>query len=408
MKLLLRIKTRVQQLPPDEYLVETVKIASLLISIIFGITTLLVPLTLNLVYVARINTSRLDLQNGVYHVLSSIIYEGVGVVNSLEVMIDTVFTKSQSMLVSQYAEKQVMDTPQYFLYNLWNFCSIDYNTTTVGKSKAIQRVGDVRKTCSPYKWPVNFDYAEQFVSAGLGFVFEMGDFFTLNVDTASFVDRTDVLIAPGLLIAIVVQIVVLFTGIHLVQTRRDSKSNKILKHCVPWISFVAHTSILISYISATVAVVVARQDINSGLKAFGINIVIGRTWFGLFGVSVVASKVSFLFHMIPACCTNFEVEDESYGCEMSEAPPSFTDDNRCFQESAPKEETGKFRRLFYAQQATMFHTYAKEEAEELIRLGEAIYPKRNKLQRPNKSYSVIFDTDDDDDFEPNSPSGDRY
>lgn len=388
MRMLAKTRRRYRDLSRNDLLKELLKVFALIVSITCGIVALLAPLALNHVYIARINCSRFDIQSGIYLYIQGRVFNQIrqGLSNHSAALIDNAFTKSSILLLSNYAKQELQKAPQNIVHNLWNWCAIGHDIKVPGSKPGLS---DKNSTCLPYAWPVAFDYPSELNAVGLTFLLQ----FTSAVNGTESdprpwgprINSRVILIAPTLILSIALQICVLLGCFFLEPgvTPESDRSLKLKTHFVSYLSLLSFLAVLTSLLSTTYACNMARKDLNANLKAFGFNLVIGLIWFSLLNGSAVAAFCSAVLHLIPVCCADAADEpiNEDFAGSHWALPRQYMDDKDSYElgdATTIPQSTGhgnKFRGLFHAQRAALHRSYKDHEAEELARLGEALYAK---------------------------------
>lgn len=393
MKYLSRIKSYFEYLTRDEINVEVLKVVSLFVCIICALAAILTPLTLNSTYIARINCARLDVQNGIYLYLTQQIAAQSANTTGSDTRANA-FTKSQVALLSNYARDHALKSPQYIIHNLYDWCSVDYNTTEIAEPNGENKVSLVglTTTCLSKKWPRRFKFQEELIGVGLevivGYAFyDANQVEEPDADVGSLV----AIVVPALLASIVLQIGGLAMTFF-VYTRADpakEHANAFKAHVLAYISMAACVSSFMALISITVVCSRIRKNIYAHLNNYGMSLMFGTTWFLLLWVSSMGALVSAVVHMIPIVCgeTWFQYDegdddDEDEMMVYSPTPgedlvPSTGDKYATNLLESPKRERTlrdhKFRGIFQAQRAALDYPQNENEAEELVNLGLSLY-----------------------------------
>lgn len=392
MRYLSRIKSYFQYLTRDEINVEALKIIGLLVCIICAVAAILAPLTLNSTYIARINCARLDVQNGIYLYFTELLAAQSAIVATNGTG-QGLFTKSQAVLLSNYARDHALKSPQYIIHNLYDWCSVDYNTTLISEPNGDDKVEfvDLTTTCLPMRWPRRFQFQQELIGVGLevivGYAF-YGENTADDTDPGTNGNLV-VVVVPALLASVALQIGGLIMT-FLVYTRADlskEHSNAFKAHILAYISMAACISSFLALISITLVCSRIRKDIYAHLNNYGMNLVFGTTWFLLIWVSSMGALVSAVVHMIPIVCgetwskydegDDYEDDDSLEATSLTDPDLPLGDENAPITSKSPRRaqtsRDHKFRGIFHAQRAALDYPQNENEAEELVNLGLSLY-----------------------------------
>lgn len=286
--------------------------------------SLLGPLFSIKFYIARINCSHLDVSKGIYESLRNSVSHPSDSNDKIngQLPIDDSLTNSEISILSEYAEEQVANAPQYYLVSLWEACTGDYNIT-LGRNKNGQPEyikHDDTITCvrSPGLKTV-FNYRMALRQHNMESVLAYAD--KGSYDDSHYSKEVDQrnkgysVVPITLTIAAVISGGLLLFQYVLYSNKGDAQdlSNLpvFLLHIVTIITVMNFLAIAIATGVATSLLLKTRKEVKNSLGSFGINLQLGRVWFLLTWIGFSAALILMVSWILPVWCSNHP-DDEAY------------------------------------------------------------------------------------------------
>lgn len=308
---------------------QLIRLFSSLFALLFIIFTLTIPLASNSVYIARIDCAHLDVSYGLYKSLRnsvSLTPTFLDDSNSYDFPVDSSLTNSEIAILTEYAESQVADAPQYITTSLWSWCYGNYNITRYtdkqGKVHSL-RNNDV-VVCQKMPSAYVFDYREELELLGLGSILAYA-FQTRKYDDANYArlvktrHREFRMVTPLLVFGAATQLAIIIFTLVLYANRgkeRDLSSvPRFLLHIMSALTLASFLCISVSAGMITELLTSIKQEIEKTLSDFGISLHLGNVWYSLLWLGVSFSTLTMLSWVLPIWCAN--PPDDEYEYEES-------------------------------------------------------------------------------------------
>lgn len=306
---------------------QLVRLVSSFLALLFIIFTLTVPLADNSVYIARVDCAHLDVSYGLYKSLRnsvSLTPTFLDDSDSYAFPVDSSLTNSEIAILTEYAESQVADAPQYITTGLWSWCYGNYNITKYtdkqGKVHSI-RNNDVT-VCLHVPSAYVFDYRQELELLGLGSILAYA-FQTRKYDDANYArlvktrHREFRMVTPLLIYGAATQLaIIIFTLVLYANRGKEQDLSSVPRFLLNIMSALTLASFLGIAVSAgmvTQLLTSIKLEIKKTLSDFGISLHLGNVWYSLLWLGVSFSTLAMLSWVLPIWCANppdDEYEDE--------------------------------------------------------------------------------------------------
>lgn len=273
-------------------------------------------------YIMRLSTTHLDVSKGIYDSLKNSVssndaYRDSNPSNQLP--IDETLTNSEITILSQYAEAQVENAPQYFLGSLWQFCVGYYNITEypqveLNQVKYVRH--DDRLDCKRVtKQTGFFDYRRTLQ------LYDMESVLAYSLQSAEYSDkgyteRSHKLLSRYQMVPITLVlncIATFFTLLFqyvLYSNRKGAKDltslPRFLMHMVTVASVVCFILITIAVTTITSDVLSLKSEIQASFGSFGLALLYGKLWMTLIWLGFGGSVMVMLSWVISVWCADIE------------------------------------------------------------------------------------------------------
>ncbi|CUM65095.1 uncharacterized protein PRCAT00002720001 [Priceomyces carsonii] len=320
-----------QNLSPQGRLLQIFRILMGCAVIALTITAVVGPLFIHQLYAARINCAHLDVSYGLYKSLRNSVSLNPSVLDELETSqlpVDSSLTNSEIAILTEYAESQVADAPQYILSSLWSWCYGNYNTTLyydkygVLKYKKHDDVLVCQRTNSRYVFDYRKDLQDIGLESILAYAFQSSDVEDKKYDKKVAARRNKVKLAPSALIFCASsQTAILILTYFLYLKRGDSRdlsgASKIFLNVVSLLSIASFISIAIVCGIMTRILIQVRREVSKNLTDFGVSLHLGEIWFSLIWSAFIFSMLSMASWALPLWFANppddvYEEDMESF------------------------------------------------------------------------------------------------
>lgn len=311
-----------RNLNKQERIVQSIRLITSTLTIIFCLTSLLAPLSGRRAYMYRINTSRLDLADGIYKSLRNSMssskkidaYDGV-----YQPLGDSI-TNSEIALLTQYAQEHVATAPQYITASLWNWCLGFYDTyeeIDPNTGESITKTQHQSLHCERLKHA--FDYRETLNDAGLdiiiAYAYQGDEYDDKNYDQTIKSRTTQFNMVPNSIIFACVSQAIVWGLTLVVYSNRGnekdlSKSPKVLLHVIGLFSLASFISLMIGVATVTRLLTVTKHAVRVKLATYGIVYYFGKLWFGLIWAATFHALLSMCSWALPLWCANPEFPED--------------------------------------------------------------------------------------------------
>lgn len=318
-------------------ILQVIRLVTCFATIAFIIASLVSSLFSSDVYMARVNCAHLDVSSGLYKSLRNSVSLSSSILGNSDSAfpIDSSLTNSEIAILTDYAESQVANAPQYIVTSLWSWCYGNYNITQFTDKHGIvhtRKHNDV-VTCTKMQKGYVFDYRNELETVGLQSILAYAyqttkyDDQTYDVTVSKRHSRYK-LVPSGLIFTGCSQFVVLLFGYILYSNRGPEKDlSKIPAFLLNIIALISVASFLAVCISCGILVGLLteiRSEIKQNLAEYGISLSLGGIWFLLLWLSFVFALFSALSWTFPLWCANppddfeeDEFEDTGYRSDNS-------------------------------------------------------------------------------------------
>lgn len=286
----------------------------------------------NNVYIARIDCAHLDVSYGLYKSLRNSVSLTPSILDdssNYAFPVDSSLTNSEIAILTEYAESQVADAPQYITTSLWSWCYGNYNITkyTDKHGKVHNYRNNDVMVCQRGPSEYVFDYRQELELLGLGSILAYA-FQTRKYDDANYAELVKArhlqyrLVTPLLIFGGATQLgIIVFTLVLYSNRGKEQDLTKVpefLLHIMSVVNVFSFLGFAISSGVVTHLLRTIRTEIGKTLGDFGISLHLGRVWFALLWLGVSFGTLAMLSWVLPIWCANppddeYEYEyDESY------------------------------------------------------------------------------------------------
>lgn len=296
-------------------------------------------------YMGKLNTSSVDIANGLLDVLKNSvessrptnINNGVGL------------TTSEILILTKYAEAQVNNVPQYITSSIYSWCATRYNTTSKknikGKTVPVRNT-PMKTTCERAGSSYIFDYRDLLSDLGLDIVLNYAYDSDNNPGISSsysnyLVNNRHIKVKMiNLLYTVACIQFILFVctmWYYFIKGRSlNVLKERILIHSISLGSLVVFICTLISAINLASLNIKARSKIEVELQGFGFSYHLGNAWFVFLWLLVLFSFVSCLVWSGLEWCISDNNEDQSVEYQIG-IETVMRDDTECSHTAASTE-----------------------------------------------------------------------
>lgn len=287
--------------------------------IVLIIAALVGSLLSHKIYISRINCAHLDVSYGLYKSLRTLVSLSPSILeqeSSAGVYpMDSSLTNSEITVLTNYAEEQVANAPQYTFTSMWRWCYGNYNITKVhekdGKMK-FNKHNDVISCSSDAKEYV-FDYRQELADIGLqsilAYAYQSSSFDDNSYQKATAKRESKYKKVPGaLFFAAASQAVLLILTYFVYLDRGDNP--KVKKQQLFMMNFLALLS-MASFLAMAIGVglltqilVEVKLEVLKSLNDFGVTFHLGKAWFSLLWASCIFALLSMASWTLPLWCAN--------------------------------------------------------------------------------------------------------
>lgn len=291
------------------------------------------------VYVVRLDTSKIDVSKGLFTALRDDFSHN----ELLDDQFGAGLTSSEILVLSDYAQKQVENAPDYITSSLYSWCHTYYEYKIVGNYLTSNdyslKIANSTSKCSAPVHSYFFDYRSLLSQSSFEIILEYayGDTGNNHQYYQYLKTRQRVAFsAPGLLIFTAVS---QFALLGLLIAYYKFKGNgtdipKLIAHISSGLSLASFITCAVASIALTVIYLQFKTDIHRELSAFGFSLHLGTTFFALLWVIFCAALFSMVSWAGPTWCappSPIELdEDVESQMEMFYVP------------SNAREETGEY------------------------------------------------------------------
>lgn len=275
------------------------------------------PIVIKSFYITRVNCSRLDVSRGLYNSLKNSVGAAtsiLGVGDGSYVPMGSGLTSSDIQLLTDYAEEQVGEAPQYCLTSLWRFCFGNYDTYSVNgtNGEEIIRRRNELLTCIGNSG-IAFDYRSQLLSIGLQSILAYAYQSRLYTDETydRFINEREKRFKLGInamIFTICVQAVLLFALLVIYANRGPTKDlsriPNIVLHVISILSVIGFCSSIIELALITNLINLTTSEVKSKLGDFGVSFTSGPAWMTFMWLSSVFCAIAMASWALPMWCAN--------------------------------------------------------------------------------------------------------
>lgn len=313
-----------QNLTMEARIIQIFRFFNTIVTFVVILVSLLGPFFSIKFYIARINCSHLDVSKGIYESLRNSVSQPSDSNDKIngQLPIDDSLTNSEISILSEYAEEQVANSPQYYLVSLWEACTGDYNITLENNKKGQPEYIKHDDTITCKKSPglkTVFNYRMALREHNMESVLAYAD--KGSYDDSSYSKEVEERNKSYSVVPITLTIgAILSGGLLLFQyvlysNKGDAKdlSNlpTFLLHIVTIVTVMNFLAIAIATGVATSLLLKTRKEVKNSFGSFGINLQLGRIWFLLTWIGFSTSLVLMTSWILPIWCSNHP-DDEAY------------------------------------------------------------------------------------------------
>lgn len=390
--------TPARNLSPQERGLQVIRLLSAGAVILLIVAALVGSLLSDKVYISRINCAHLDVSYGLYKSLRTLVSSSPSLLaqeNSAGVYpMDSSLTNSEITVLTNYAESQVANAPQYTFTSMWRWCYGNYNTTHVlvkdGKY-TFKKHNDVIK-CSSNVREYVFDYRGELTDIGLdsilAYAYQTSTYEDLAYLKATAARNAKYKRVPGAIIFAAVSQAVLLLLTYVVYLdmgadKRTQKQQTFIMNILAVISLASFLALTIGVGFMTAILLDVRLEVHKSLNDFGVSFHLGKVWFCILWAATIMSLVSTASWTLPLWCAN---PPEDYDEELEAGLPRHYRRTTDVPQTRQRTRSGSnplLNQVFIPQEDPGYHsedhlvqhpqrepTFTTEE--ELRRLGESL------------------------------------
>ncbi|KAK6456632.1 SUR7/PalI family-domain-containing protein [Scheffersomyces xylosifermentans] len=315
----------------QERFLQILRLVTASFALAFAIALLVGPLLTNWMYIARINCAHLDVAYGLYKSLRSSVSLSSTVLTESgagNFPVDSSLTNSEIALLTQYAESQVANAPQYIITSLWSWCYGNYNETeyTDKHGNIKTKKQEIALVCSRTTGRYVFDYRDELKSIGLtsilAYAYQSSDYDDAGYNASVRRRHSQYKMVPNSIIFSGISQCILLVFTFIMYSNRGpeksiSKLPSMLLNFVALLSLASFISVAIGAGIITRMMIVIRKELSANLGDFGISVHMGTKWFSLLWLCTAFSLISTLSWTMPLWCANPSDLDEEYEEEFT-------------------------------------------------------------------------------------------
>ncbi|ODV77704.1 uncharacterized protein CANTADRAFT_54786 [Suhomyces tanzawaensis NRRL Y-17324] len=389
------------------------------------LVVLIGPLITTRMYIGRINCAHLDVSYGLYKSLRNSVSSSPSILDSVDnprYPTDTTLTNSEISILTEYAQAQVANAPQYILTSLWSWCFGNYNVTDYedGHGNKKYKMHNQVLLCSKSNNRFVFDYRQELEQVGLksilAYALHSNDEDSEYKNVIRSRDLKYKLVPPALIFCGASQFILIVCTIITYGNREGandlSKLPGVLLHSLGLIAVASFASITIGAGIITRLLIDIRSEIKSSLGSFGVSLHLGKTWFLLLWAVQVFSTLALLSWAAPLWCANPDHDDEE-DYEENYYPnrktyihgkhrkhnkiPQYRDytpfkdlESEMITETTdekPSSSLGKMKESLH-NKSKRFSGFRSKKEEELRKLGETLSKKSSVRRTKSKTSKV--------------------
>jgi len=269
-------------------------------------------------YIVKLETSKIDVSKGLFTALR----EDFAHNELLDDQFGAGLTSSEILTLSDYAENQVKNAPDFITSSLFGWCSTSYHYKIEGDYLTSDdfsfKVSDKTSKCSSPVLTYFFDYRSLLAQSHFEIILEYAYGDTGNNERyISYLQAREKLAhsAPNLLVFTAVSQFVLIGLLIAYYKVKDNGTDvpKLLAHVSSGLSLASFITCSTASIAMTVIYFQFRTDIHKELAAYGFNLRMGQLFFTLLWLSFGMSLLSMASWGGPTWCappSPIELDDE--------------------------------------------------------------------------------------------------
>lgn len=307
----------ISTLSKEEKFLFSLRLSSTCLAIVTILIMLIGPVVVKSFYITRVNCSHLDVSHGLYNSLKNSVGAAtsiLGVGEGSYVPMGTSLTSSDIKLLTDYAEEQVGEAPQYCLTSLWRFCFGNYDTYTINGTDGedLIRKRNESLTCTGNKG-IAFDYRTQLLSIGLQSILAYAYQTRLYKDDTyeRHINQREhrfKLAINAMIFTVCVQAVLLFALIVIYANRGPTKDlsriPNVVLHVLSVLSVMGFCSSIIELALITNLINLTTNEVKSKLGDFGVSFASGPAWMTFMWLSSAFCAITMASWALPMWCAN--------------------------------------------------------------------------------------------------------
>lgn len=299
-------------LSKDQHVLFRLRLGSSVMTLCIAVVLMALGLHMPQGYVAQIHCDHLDVALGLYSSLKSLLTETIiynGATNSV-LPVDLTLTDSEITILSDYAQTQVANAPQYFRLGVSEYCAFSYATNFQDLSSEHM---NATHECYTYKEFNFFDYRQLLILSGfqiiIAYAYESNGDQDLAYDARiESRDRNFHIMKVIFVLQFVAQLVLSLCGASIYGNRGPAKDlSRIPPLALNATAFIALLAGLLMLSASVICVVVLsdmQTEIADGLGSYGVSMQIGKLFMALLSIEFAFSCLSMLSWVVPLWCAS--------------------------------------------------------------------------------------------------------